>query len=116
MHYIFVPFTLIVIFVICLLFLNLFVGVVIETFNTQKEVLTNNHVLTPVQRTYLMTQLLTFTVRPKVYLEADETNRMRFWAQKIVSHSKFEPFILGVIVLNTTVLASNHFGMTPSFE
>ena len=32
-QYIFVPFTLLVIFVICLLFLNLFVGVVIETFN-----------------------------------------------------------------------------------
>ena len=32
--YIFVPMTLVIIFVICLLFLNLFVGVVIETFNT----------------------------------------------------------------------------------
>ena len=30
---VFIPFTLIVIFIICLLFLNLFVGVVIETFN-----------------------------------------------------------------------------------
>ena len=44
--YIFVPLTLIVIFVICLLFLNLFVGVVIETFNTQQELLTNNRLLT----------------------------------------------------------------------
>jgi len=32
-NWVFVPFTLLVIFVICLLFLNLFVGVVIETFN-----------------------------------------------------------------------------------
>ena len=44
-QFIFVPFSLIVIFIICLLFLNLFVGVVVETFNTQKEILTNNHLL-----------------------------------------------------------------------
>ena len=50
---IFVPFTLILIFVICLLFINLFVGVVIETFDKQKEILTMNHKLTSVQRTHL---------------------------------------------------------------
>ena len=33
-QYIYVPFTMILIFLICILFLNLFVGVVIETFNT----------------------------------------------------------------------------------
>ena len=32
-QYIFVPFTMVLIFLICILFLNLFVGVVIETFN-----------------------------------------------------------------------------------
>lgn len=53
MWYVFVPFTLFMIFVICLLFLNLFVGVVIETFNDQKELLSNNHLLTTSQRTYL---------------------------------------------------------------
>ena len=64
--YIFVPMTLIIIFVICLLFLNLFVGVVIETFNTQQELLTNNRLLSTDQKTYLKVHLLTFTVEPKV--------------------------------------------------
>ena len=58
--YIFVPMTLIVIFVICLIFLNLFVGVVIETFNTQQELLTNNRLLTIEQKIYLKVHLLTF--------------------------------------------------------
>ena len=43
----FIFFTLIVIFVICLLSLNLFVGVVIETFNIQKQRLTHNDLLLP---------------------------------------------------------------------
>ena len=70
----FIPFTLLTIFVICLLFLNLFVGVVIETFNHQKEILTNNHVLTNSQRIYLQTQLLTFTVGPKVVYLGEAKN------------------------------------------
>ena len=49
----FIFFTLIVIFVICLLSLNLFVGVVIETFNIQKQRLTHNDLLLPEQRVFL---------------------------------------------------------------
>lgn len=115
--YIFVPFTLFVIFAICLLFLNLFVGVVIETFNTQKEILTNNHLLTTAQRTHLMTQLNTFIVSPQPRLVADEDST---WVRRIciiiIKNSKFEPFIIFVILLNTVVLASNHYMIDEGFR
>lgn len=38
-------YTMILVIIICLLFIELFVGVVIETFNTQKELLSFNQLL-----------------------------------------------------------------------
>jgi len=44
---------ILLIILICLLFLNLFVGVVIETFNTEKVKLTFNHLLTLTERQWI---------------------------------------------------------------
>ena len=51
---------MVVLFVIALLFLNLFVGVVTETFNRQKQLSSLNQVLSPAQRDYINAILLTF--------------------------------------------------------
>lgn len=115
-HWMFVPFTLLVIFVICLLFLNLFVGVVIETFNNQKEILTNKHLLTNSQRIYLQTQLLTFTVGPKMINSGDSNNCFVKVCHKISSSQKFETLILTCILLNTCVLGAVHYNMSEEME
>jgi len=44
---------MLLIVILCLLFLNLFVGVVIETFNEEKEKLTWNHLLKIMEREYI---------------------------------------------------------------
>ena len=104
--------TLSVIFVICLLFLNLFVGVVVETFNTQKELLTNNHCLTSAQRTYLLTELLTFSVSPKATSFGETNNRFKKLCMDISRSQRFEFFIMTAIMLNTVILALSYYTMT----
>ena len=52
---------LLLLVIICLLFLNLFVGVVIETFNREKEKLSFNHLLQTVERQWIQVQILTYS-------------------------------------------------------
>ena len=59
-------------FIISLLFLNLFIGVVVETFNRQKNLNSFNQVLRPVQRNFLRVILKTFTKKPVKKLNLDE--------------------------------------------
>ena len=59
-------FMMILVLVICILFTELFVGVVIETFNTQKEVVLGNRDLTRIQLGYSRIHLLASKVKPKV--------------------------------------------------
>lgn len=42
---IFIPFMMILVILVCILFVELSVGVIIETFNSQKEILLGNHSL-----------------------------------------------------------------------
>ena len=115
-QFIFIPFTLVVIFIIVLLFLNLFVGVVVETFNTQKELLTNNHCLTSAQRTYLLTYLMTFSIFPKATSLGETNNRFRKLCMRIASSKRFEFFIMLMILLNTLVMALVHYQMSDEYE
>ena len=114
--YIFVPMTLVIIFVICLLFLNLFVGVVIETFNTQQELLTNNRLLSTDQKTYLKVHLLTFTVEPKVNPNPKSSNCFVQATININNSHKFELFIVVAILLNAIVLGFHHYTISKELE
>ena len=55
---------MIVVIIICMLFLNLFVGVVIETYNREKERLSFNALLKASQRSWVQVQLMTFKLKP----------------------------------------------------
>ena len=55
---------MLIVIIICMLFLNLFVGVVIETYNREKEALNFNSLLKVSQRTWIQVQLMTFKVKP----------------------------------------------------
>jgi hypothetical protein len=47
-----------------LLFLNLFVGVVIENFNKEKEALSLNSLLRSVEKKWIDVQIMTYNARP----------------------------------------------------
>ncbi len=49
-----------------ILFLNLFVGVVIETFNTEKEILSLNRLLRAIQKVWIDVQLMNYKAKPLV--------------------------------------------------
>ena len=108
-QYIFVPLTLFLIFCTSIIFLNLFIGVVIETFNNQKKLLTNNHLLTKEQRIHLRSELLTYSIYPKVTNIGEGSNFLRKLCINITNSRKFEVFIVVSIMLNTIVLASNYY-------
>lgn len=55
---IFIIFGLLIEILINLLFLNLFVGVVIETFNQEKEKINKNNLLTEQQKKWIQVQLM----------------------------------------------------------
>ena len=55
---------IILIIIISMLFLNLFVGVVIETFNAESELLSNNQHLRPQQKAWISVQIMTYGAKP----------------------------------------------------
>jgi len=48
-----VLYSMILVLIICMLFIELFVGVVTETFNNQKELMSGNKTLKPTQRAWV---------------------------------------------------------------
>lgn len=84
--------------------LNLFVGVVISTFDTEQDKLGGNNLLSPKQREWIdiRLQVLRSTPIPK---HTVPTNKVRFIFFKIAQHPFFEIFILSTILANTVVLA-----------
>ena len=83
---------------------NLFVGVVISSFNRESENLGKHFLLTAEQKQWIETRLLVVKVNPKLaYIRPESRFRAIFF--DICQHDFFEYFILGCIALNTIVLA-----------
>ena len=99
----------VIFFIISVLFLNLFIGVVIETFNRQKALLSYNHILRPSQRSYLQIVLLTFKTRPMKLQDLRAMNCLRRFCVVVTQHKAFEIFILTCILINTIVMASQYY-------
>jgi hypothetical protein len=55
---------------ITLLFLNLFVGVVIETFNREKEALSLNSLLRTIERKWIDVQIMTYSAKPRIKINS----------------------------------------------
>eukprot|EP00347_Sterkiella_histriomuscorum_P005312 403357086 len=90
--------------------LNLFVGVVISTFNREKEVLGKNFLLTNQQKQWLEQKKLCIQVQPKITNNLTHENKIREFIRKVVIHKCFEITILIIIILNTIVLMITWFG------
>ena len=86
-----------------LLILNLFVGVVVRTFKSEKEKSTQNFLLMPNQREWIRTQLLALRARPKS-VNIHKSSRARQLVRRFIDHTGFSIFINGCILTNTAVL------------
>jgi hypothetical protein len=95
---------IILIVIISMLFLNLFVGVVIETFNAEKELLSYNQLLKSSQKSWIQVQIMTYSVRPALR-NVHTGSWLRDRCIDLVTHKAFDGFIMGCIIGNTIVLA-----------
>lgn len=84
--------------------LNLFVGVVISTFNVEKENLGKNYLLTPTQKEWISARSNIVKMKP---LKTSSYRKRPLY--RFVTNKYFEIFILVCIILNTIVLALNWY-------
>ena len=103
-----IVYTMILILIICMLFIELFVGVVIETFNSQKEIMQGNRDLKRTQLGYAKVHLIAITTKPKKRFEA-AYSKCRNFMIIVTEHKHFDLFIMVCILLNTFVLGFNWY-------
>ena len=91
--------------------LNLFVGVIVSTFNIEKENLGKNHLLTPTQKEWIDTRVNIVKIKP---LKISKRND-RIW-YKLITNKYFEIAIVVCIIWNTIVLAINWYSEPKSVD
>lgn len=110
-------YTMILIIFICMLFMELFVGVVIETFNKQKDLLSNNSSLSRRQFNWITFMLKAMNRKPIRKLEAHGSNAwIRNWCIVLTEHRYFDLFIMICILANTFILGFNWYMQPDSYE
>lgn len=93
------------------LILDLFTGVVVSTFNKEKEILGKNFLLTDNQKKWLEQKKICMKIKPKIII-GKVYNPCRQKIRNLVQHKKFEIGILFCIFLNTITLAINWYDQT----
>lgn len=88
---------------------NLFTGVVVSTYNREKEKLGNDFLMTEKQKKWLHIKLLVIQAKPKLFLKEPQAD-WRKWFHAVGISKNFERFISVVIVFNTITLALTWYG------
>lgn len=83
-------------------FLNLFVGVVISTFNSEHDKLGGNNLLTEEQKEWIELKLLVLRSSPQIKPK-QLPNRYRSFFYKIQASSAFDKLVLTFILLNSLI-------------
>jgi len=68
---------------LCILFVNMFVGVVIKTFNEEKEYISFNLLLEKHERSWIKVQILTYQTKPVAQVKTGDKNCLRSISIKI---------------------------------
>ena len=89
--------------------LNLFVGVVVSTFNTEKERIGKNFLLTDAQKEWLHMKIMLLNTKPAIVKMLKTSNLFRKFCFNVVNHKNFEWFIFGCIIMNSLVLMINWY-------
>lgn len=96
--------------------MNLFVGVVIDNFNTMKEKLGDNVLLTDAQKEWVKTREIMLKIKPMRKKEVPDGQLRQFCYSLCVNNKKFEIGIMACIVLNTVVMSMTYFGEPESYS
>jgi len=95
-----------------LFIMNLFVGVVIDTFNKEGVKLGKNELLTPRQREWVQAQLTSYQSKPISRRVKEYASRLRTACSFVESSPYFEFTILACIIGNTIALAINWYDIS----
>lgn len=103
------------------LVLNLFVGVVVDNFNSvRKNAEGDVSLLTEEQQAWIKTQQMAAKMKPKIKLFPPRNKLGKLAFEWVVNDHKkkqlFEAFIMSCIVLNTIVMAMSYFGQGQHYE
>ena len=109
-------YTMILVIVVCMLFMELFVGVVIETFNNQKEIMTGNSSLLRTQRAWVEVQLMTHRSKPMKKILPTGESKVRDYCIYLTDHKNFDNFIMICIMGNTFILGFVWYMQPESFD
>jgi len=90
------------------LILDLFTGVVVSTFNKEKEILGKNFLLTDNQKKWLEQKKVCMKIKPKILIEK-LYSPFRQRVRDLVNSKYFEIVVLICIFLNTITLAINWY-------
>ena len=90
---------------LCLLFVNMIVRIVVQTYNMQKDFLSFNRLLNQQQRSWIHVQIMTYAIKPKLLLQQDSQFCLRRVFIKVQLSPYFENFIMVCILLNTVLMA-----------
>ena len=93
--------------------LNLFVGVIVDTYTDVKEEDEGTKTMTDDQRQWRQIMAQSMSIQP-VRKTPPPTNSCRKLAHTLVSHRYFEPLILGVILFNTALIALDDHEVSPT--
>lgn len=88
--------------------LNLFVGVVISTFNREKDKIGGNHLLTESQKQWIDTKLIALKAQP-IKVVKEPSNAFRKFCFNLQQSKWVDRLIFVCILLNTLVLMIKHY-------
>ena len=95
-----------------LFMVNLFVGVVIATYEKEKEKLTNNTYLTTLESEYIDSCIKCYKIDPQKVFKSSNIFRQICYA--ITEHRLFKAFMFVCILANTIMLGCTWYGMSQS--
>lgn len=108
-----IAFFFILYIIVCSFFiLNLLMGVVISSFNREKDDLSNNAMLTASQKKWLETKKMIVETKLKFYMKRPQ-HFLRKKVYNLVHNQRFDFFILVCIIANTMVLCLTWYGEPP---
>jgi len=103
--------------------LEIFTGIVIDNFNSIKEKSGSGSLLSDEQKEWVMSMKLVLGLRPKwaikppsVPREPDWWYSVRLWCFNVAVSKEFEWIIMGIIMLNTGVLAARTFDQSTGVD
>ena len=92
-----------------LFILNMFVGIVINVFNAEKETLQLNHLLTQTQLDWCEVMISCYNQHPLVKFSSSG-NMVKDFCHNFATYWLFDHFIFLCIVLNTICMALTWYG------